>query len=144
MTTLLDRCQLIFKVHAGSACVDHGFHQFESVKNATETGFSISHNRREEVDVIFTFGPLNLVSTLEGVIDTLNNHWHRICWIQRLVRVHFTSQIGVACHLPARQVNRFQASLDLLHGLIASQSAQRIDERLVVEQIPQLVCTALC
>jgi hypothetical protein len=71
------------------------------------------------------FGPLDLVGAGEGVVDALDHHRHRVGRIQRLVGIHFTGQVGVASHLPAGQVDRLQAGLDLLHGLVAGQRPGR-------------------
>ena len=63
VTAFFYRSQLVFEVNASGARVDHGFHQLIGVEHATETGFSVSHDGREEVDIVFAFGPLNLVGT---------------------------------------------------------------------------------
>ena len=42
-----------------------------------------------------------------------------------------------------RQVDGLQAGLDLLHGLVAGQRAERVDEGLGVDQVPQLLGAAL-
>ena len=57
--------------------------------------------------------------------------------------IHLAGEVGVARDLPARQVDRLQAGLDLLHGLVAGQRAQRVDEGLGVDQVPELLGTAL-
>ena len=108
-----------------------------------KTGFGVGHDGREVVDVVLAFAPLDLVSAGEGGIDLLDDLGHRIHRVQRLVGVHLAIAVGVSCHLPAAQVDRLQASLDLLHGLVARQCAQAVDERLGVDQVPQLVGTAL-
>ena len=41
--------------------------------------------------------------------------------------------------LPAREIDRLEAGLDLLHRLIAGQRAERVDERLLVDRFPQLL-----
>jgi hypothetical protein len=45
--------------------------------------------------------------------------------------------------LPARQVDRLEAGLDLLHRLVAGQRAERVHERLGVDAFPQLFRAAL-
>src|SRR5690606_41337319 len=66
--------------------------------------------RSKKIDVtritrFLALRPLNLVAAHERIVDALDNLGHRIDRIERLVRVHFTGQIGVAGHLPARQVD---------------------------------------
>jgi len=68
--------------------------------------------------------------------------WNRVGRIQRLVGIHLAGGIGVARHLPAGQVDRLQAGLHLLHGLVAGQGAEGVDVGLVVHQLPQLVGAA--
>ena len=63
---------------------------------------------------------------------------HRVHRIERLVRIHLAGDVRVGGDLPARQVDRLQAGLHLLQRLVAGQRAQRVDERLVVDQLPQL------
>src|SRR5438477_170340 len=52
------------------------------------------------------------------------------------------SRVGTST-LPPREVDRLQARLDLLHRLVAGERAQRIDERLGVDQVPQLLGATL-
>ena len=141
VAALLHRRELIFEVHARGARFDHRLHQFERVQHAAEAGFGVGHDRREVVDVAFVarilaFRPLDLVGARERVVDALDDERHRVGRIQRLVRVHFAGDVRVARHLPARQIDRLQAGLDLLHGLVAGQRAERVDERLVVHSFP--------
>jgi hypothetical protein len=67
---------------------------------------------------------------------------HRVDRIQRLVRIHLARDVGVRRDLPARQVDRLEAGLDLLHRLVAGQRAERVDEGLFVDQLPELLGAA--
>jgi len=44
-------------------------------------------------------------------------------------------------HLPTRAVDCLEAGADLLHGLIACESAQGGHERLAAHELPQLLCS---
>ena len=148
VAALLDGSQLVFEVHAGGACLDHGLHQLEGVQHAAEAGFGIGHDGREVVDVALVagalaFAPLDLVGAGEGGVDLLHDLRHGIHRVQRLVGVHLAVAVGVAGNLPAGQVDALEAGLDLLHGLVAGQRAQRVDERFGVDQVPQLLGAAL-
>ena len=143
VAALLHGGQLVLKVHAGRTGLDHGLHQFERVQHAAETGFCIGHDRGEEVDVVLAFRPLDLVSALERVVDLLDDLGHRIHRVQRLIRIHLAVAVGITRNLPARQIDRLQTSLDLLHSLVARQCAQGVDEGFVVDQVPQLFGTTL-
>lgn len=150
--------QLVFEVNAGGACFDHALHQLVGVQYATEAGFSVSHDRCEVVDVTFVARvlagfPLDLVSTTERVVDALDHGWNRIHRVQRLVRVHRFGGVVVRGYLPARQVDRLDAGLDLLHSLAAGQGAHAVDEiflraegRLgtLGNQIPELLGAHFC
>ena len=48
-------------------------------------------------------------------------------------------RVGVGGDLPAGEVDRLQAGADLLHGLVAGQRAERVDEILLVDELPQPV-----
>ncbi len=142
VAALLHGSELVFEVDARRARLDHGLHQFIGVEHAAETGFGVRHDGREEVDVAFVTGvlafhPLDLVATRQRIVDAANHLRHGVGGIERLVGIHFAGQVGVAGDLPARQIDGLQAGLDLLHGLVAGQSAQRIDERLAVQEFPE-------
>ena len=142
VSAFLDSRQLVFEVNARGAGFDHGFHQFEGIEHAAETGFGIGHDRGEIVGVallagILAFHPLDLVAAGQRVVDLLDDLRHRVDRIQRLVGIHFTGQIGVAGDLPARKIDRLQAGLDLLHCLVAGERSQRVHEGLFVDQLPE-------
>jgi hypothetical protein len=81
-------------------------------------------------------------AALEGVVDLLDDLGHRVHRVQRLVGVHLAVAVGVASDLPAGQVDGLQAGLDLLQRLVAGERAQRVDEGLGVDQVPQLLGAA--
>jgi len=58
------------------------------------------------------------------------------------VGVHLAGEVGVARDLPAAEVDRLQAGLDLLHRLVARERAERVDEGLGVDEVPQLLGAA--
>ena len=80
----------------------------------------------------------DLVGAHERVVDPPHDRGNRIGRIQRLVGIHLAGDVGVGRDLPARQVNRLQAGLHLLHRLVAGQRAERVDERLLADQLPEL------
>lgn len=130
------------------AGLDHRLHQLERVQHAAEAGFRVRDDRREEIDVAFVAGvlafrPLDLVGARQRVVDALDDERHRVRRIQRLVRVHFTGDVRVAGHLPARQIDGLQPGLHLLHRLVACERAQRIDEWFLVDEPPELFRAAL-
>src|SRR6185312_13627065 len=94
------------------------------------------------VSGIDALGMLDLIGAAEGVVDALDHGRHRVHRIQRLVRVHGGVGVVVGRHLPARQVDRLDAGLDLLHGLATGERTQAIHVGFGVQQIPQLFGTA--
>ena len=133
-------------MHASCASADHGLHQFVGVQHAAETGFSVSNDWQVVVNVasialVDVLGPLDFVSTVESVVDALDNLRHGANRVQGLVRVHGGVFVVVGGNLPAGQVDGLDASLGLLNGLTAGQGAQTVDVGGVVDQIPQLFGT---
>ena len=129
-------------MHACRAGVDHGLHQFEGVEHTAKTGFRVGNDGREVIDIILfagilAFHPLNLVAAGQRVVDATNDERNRIDRVQRLVGVHFAGDVGIARHLPAREIDGLETSLHLLHGLVAGHGAQCVDEGLAVEQTPE-------
>jgi hypothetical protein len=59
-----------------------------------------------------------------------------------MVRIHRQTVVRIRSHLPARQVDRRDARLHLLHRLVAGECAERVDERHLVRHLPKLLCTA--
>ncbi len=57
---------------------------------------------------------------------------------KRLIRIHLAGKVRVRGDLPTGKINRLETGLDLLHGLIAGQRAECIDEILAVQRAPQL------
>ena len=142
MAALLLGRQLVFKVDARGAAGDHRAHQFVGVQRAAEAGFRVGDDRRHPVGAVFLPpGPPSDCaiwsqrrSALLMARTTLGTEFDRI---QRLVGIHFAAGVGVAGHLPAGQIDRLQAGLDLLHRLIAGQRAQGVHERFGFQQVPQ-------
>jgi hypothetical protein len=60
-------------VDTGGAGLDHRLHQLEGVEHAAEAGLGIGDDRREAVDLVLAFGPLDLVGAGEGVVDALDD-----------------------------------------------------------------------
>lgn len=48
---------------------------------------------------------LNLVSTLQGLVEALNQQGHAVSGVEALIGVHMTRCIGIACDLPMWRSN---------------------------------------
>ncbi len=107
-------------------------------------GLGVGDDRREEVDVflvarVHATRALDLVGALERRVDALHDLRHRVDRVQRLVGVHRHVAVVVGGDLPARQVDRLDAGLDLLHRLARGERAEAVDVRLGGHQLPQLL-----
>ncbi len=131
------RRELIFKMHACRTRFDHCFHEFEHVQRATEACLGIRHDRRKPVDILLTLCIMNLVGSLERVVNPAHNLWHAVRGVQALVGVHLPGEVGICGNLPAAEIDRLQSGLDLLHCLIAGHCAQGRDVGFRVQEVPQ-------
>ena len=143
VAAFLDRGQLVFPVHAGRSGANHCLHQFKGVQHTAKSGFGIGDDGCEVVDValvagVHVLGTLDLVGTTERVVDPLDDLRDRIDRIKRLIGVHSGVRVVVGGNLPAREIDSLDTSLHLLHRLAAGQCPQAVDERLVVNQVPEL------
>ena len=78
----------------------------------------------------------DLVGALQRLIDPPHDLRHTVGGIEALVGVHLPGEVRVGGHLPAAKVDRLEARLDHLHGLVAGQRAQRGDVVILVQQLP--------
>ena len=141
MTTFLYRRQLIFKMNTGCTCFNHAFHQLVRIQHAAKAGFGISHDGCEVIDIAIAPGPLDLVSTSEGIVDPAHHGRDRVDRIQGLIGIHGLGCIAIGSNLPTGKINGFYSGLDLLHCLTAGNSAQAIDIIFLVDQFPQFFRT---
>ena len=104
-------------------------------------GLGVGHDRRQPVrrppSLPPRLGPGDLVGAQQRVVDPADHLRHRVDRVQALVRVGLPGQVGVGGDLPAGQVDGLQPGLDLLHGLVAGQRAERVDVPLALQQRPQ-------
>jgi hypothetical protein len=135
--------QLVLEVDRRGARLDEGLHDLEAVQRPAEAGLGVGHDRREPVALGAAFGVFDLVGALERAVDPAAQLRGGVAGIERLVRVHGRGRVGVRRHLPAGKVDRLQAGADHLHRLVAGHRAQRVHERLLAQQLPQLVGAAL-
>ena len=124
---------------AGGTGANHVLHEIERVQLATETGLGVGNDRREPVDTVIAVQRVKLVGADERVVDPFDHLGHRVDRVQALVRIHLAGQVCVRRHLPTGQVDGLEAGLDLLHGLVARERTQRVDEGLFVHQAPELL-----
>ncbi len=84
---------------------------------------------------------MDLVSPGESVVDATHDGRHRIRGVERLIGIHLSGQIGIPGNLPTGEVDCLKPGLDLLHGLIAGQCAERIDKGVASQRLPEFFGT---
>ena len=141
MAALLFRRELVLEVHAGSTRLDEGLHDLEGVERTAETGLGIGDDRREPgLDrKALAFRRLDLVGALQRAVDALGKLRRGVGRIERLVGIHGDGGVGVGGDLPAGEIDRLQAGAHHLHRLVAGERAERVDEILLVDELPQPV-----
>ena len=138
MAAFLFRCELVLEMHAAGTGLDHRLHQLIGVQRSAEPGFCISNDRRHPIRaVVRAFAALDLIGAAQRGVDPAHHVGHGIHRVKRLVGIHLPRGVGIGGDLPARQVDRLQPGLDLLHGLVAGQRAERGHELLGLQQVPQ-------
>jgi hypothetical protein len=86
----------------------------------------------------------DLIGASQSVVDAPYDIGHGIYRIERLVRIHLPGGIGIGGDLPPGQIDRLQTGLDLLHGLITGEGAERRHERLGLQQVTQSQSAHFC
>ena len=138
VAALLLRGELVLEMHARRARLDERLHDLEGVERAAEAGFRIGDDGREPgLDRAAALQVFDLVGALQGAVDAADQLRPGIRRIERLVRIHGAGRIGVGGDLPAGEVDRLQPGADHLHGLVAGERAERVDEILLRQQLPQ-------
>lgn len=139
MAAFFLRAQLILEMHSRRPRFDHRLHQLEDVQSAAESRFGIRYDRHEIIERPDAFRMLDLIGSLQRLIDPLHHARHAVGRVQALVGIHLSRQIRVGGHLPAAEVDGLQPGLYLLHRLIAGQRAERRDVILLLQHAPQLI-----
>ena len=138
VAALLLRRQLILEVHACGAGFDHRLHQLERVERRRRTR---PPHRRRSARASTCRSALRRESIWSArsraLLMRLHERRHAVRRIEALVGVRVPGEVRVGCDLPAGQIDRLQAGLDHLHGLVAGQRAERRDVLLVVQELPQ-------
>jgi hypothetical protein len=124
-------------VNSGRPGLDQRLRQLVGVKDAAEAGLGIGDDRRHPVGRVVPLRMSDLIRPLESLVDAANDGRHTVGRIQALVRIHLPCQVRVGGDLPAREVDRLESGLDLLHRLIAGQRAERGNAVLRSEEIPE-------
>ena len=143
VAALLLARELVFPVDAGGARGDQRLGQLVGVERSAEAGLGIRHDRREPVLRPFAFRVLDLVLADQRVVDAPHDRRHGVGGVEALVGVGLPGQVAVGGDLPAAEVDRLQAGPHLLHGLAAGVGAECADVVLGVQEVPEVLGTAL-
>ena len=151
VAALLHGGELVLEVHPGGAGGDHVLHQLIGIEHAAKAGLGVRDDGQEVVDVALVAGadaagPLDLVGTLEGVVDAPDHGRDRVVGVERLVGVHGLGGVAVGGDLPAGEIDGLDPGLGLLQGLTAGDGAHAVHIALLgpaADQVPQLGRAAL-
>ena len=98
---------------------------YASVLDFTEgDGFGVSDDRREPVDAVVIVERVNFVGADERIVDALDHLGYRVHRVQALIGIHLAGAVAVTGYLPSRAIDRFQAGLYFLDGLVAGQRTE--------------------
>ncbi len=115
-------------MHARRARLDHRLHQLEGVERPAEAGLGVGDDRREPVRAVRRPRRESIWSARSSaLLMRLHERGSAVRRVEALVGVHLAGEVGVGRDLPAGQVDRLQAGLDHLHGLVAGERAERGD-----------------
>ena len=88
---------------------------------------------------VFALGMMDLIGTLERLVDPLHYRRDAVRRIKTLVGIHLSGEIGVGRNLPAAEIDRLQPGLYLLDSLIAGQRAKGRDIVFGVQKPPKFL-----
>ena len=60
-------------MNTGGSGLDHRFYKFEDIQDSPKTGLSIRKDWSEPVDIVFPFLALDLVCSLQRLINALDD-----------------------------------------------------------------------
>src|SRR4051812_21470157 len=111
-------------MHSRSAGFNQCSSQLIGIEVATKPGLCVRHNGCKPMccSICLSFGMLDLVCSLEGIVNSSYDGWHTIDRVQTLIGVHLACRIGISSDLPAAEVDSLKAGLNLLNGLVARHS----------------------
>jgi hypothetical protein len=142
VAALLLRGQLILEVHRGGAGLDERLHQLEGVERPAEPGLGVGDDRREPLRRVIPFRMRDLIRAGKRIVDALDERGRAAGGVEALIRIGLPGEVRVRGDLPAREIDRLQASLDHLHGLTARERAQRRYPLVIREQSPKALRAA--
>ena len=128
---------------ACGSCLDHPAHKLKGVNRSAEPGLRVCHNGNEPVGVRLAFQGIDLVGSHQRVVESLDHRGDAVGGVEALVGVGVGSQVVVARHLPAAEVEGVEAALDHVHGLGAGQRAECPHKAVLVELPPQTLSAVL-
>src|SRR5438093_7050118 len=87
---------------------------------------------------------LDLVCSLKGVVDPLDELWDTVGRVKAEVRIGMAGEVCVSGHLPATNVDCLEPRSDHLQGLTSSNRAQCLDEMFGLKEMPEFFSTESC
>src|SRR5713101_9056701 len=116
MAAFLLRGQLVFEMDSRRPCFYHSFHQLEAVQWTAKPGLRICNYWDVPVYAPLTEGVLNLVGSLEGLVDPLHKLGNAVGRVEALVGISVAGKVGISRDLPAAHVDGLEPRLDHLQS----------------------------
>ena len=117
--------------------LDHGLHQLERVQGAAEARLGVGDDRCEPVGLCPPLRPLDLVGPQERIVDLADHGGRAGGRVEAEVGIHLAGLVVVRGHLPPAHVDRRDAGLHDLDGLVAGEGAERPDILPGLHQVPE-------
>ena len=105
VTAFLFTGQLVLEMNTRRAGFDHRLGQFEDVQRTTESRLRVGDDWNKPVDIILAFGVLDLICTLQRLIDPFHDRRHAVRRIQALIGIHLAGEISVGSNLPSAKID---------------------------------------
>ena len=137
VAALLLRGELVLEVDSGGPRLDHPLHQLEGVEGPAEAGLGVGDDRGVPVPPGAAFGVLDLIGSLQRLVDSADESGNAVHGVETLVRVGAAVRVRVGGHLPAAAVDGVEPGAHLLDCLIAGDGPQRRNVILSVQELPQ-------
>ena len=103
----------------------------------TEPRFRVGDDWRHPIAMHVPFAPFDLVGTLQGIVQSLDQRRDTRRGIETLIGIGLAGQIRVSRDLPATQIDRLESGLDHLDGLGAGERAEGVNVFIPIQQFPQ-------
>ncbi len=108
-------------MHPSGAGLDHALHELKGIQYTAKASLGVSDDGQKPIDTVIAFGVMDLIRSLQDIIDIPYYARHAVDRIQTLIRVHLKRVIGIGRDLPTAEIDRVQACFGHLYRLITRE-----------------------